>query len=272
MSNFDDQRASLNKQPIEEEVTLTEAKPGKPNAKMLVDFGEVQVMAQNYEKAGLLFNQALDADKKYLPAYIALAKMYQTQGRPEKALETLEKGSKYHKKSPELWNEIGITQARMKHYPEALAAMDKALKREPDNELFISNHAGILAVAGQPEASYLAYAKIMPAAEAHYRVAGILYSQGNKPGSVEQLQLAVAVRPDHAKSLQMLQHLSGNEINQVGYIAPPENHKLESEHGNTTPPGTMPRPTNQAELLEPAFHMMGESQRHGSREYRSVYR
>ena len=213
---------------IPKNVKLSPPKKIDPTPEMLVDFGGFHLGLKHYSRAADYFDQALELDDRCVPAYLGRAQMHKLAGEPEKAIELLLQATARLPKSADLWNELGVIQAENGDLSGAIASVQKALKRAPRSELFTTNLAGMLAVAGRYQESYETYCQVLPRAEAHYRVAGVLYQQGYREESVRQLQLAVSTNPNHAKSAEMLSRLADNSVQPVGYFDSGGRNELQS--------------------------------------------
>lgn len=188
---------------------ISKPKPTKPTAEILVDFAQVQFSLEHYDVAENMYNQALKLNNKYLPAYVGLSQVYLKQERPEKALEILTKVPKKSRNDPMILNEMAVVHCKRKDYRAAEELFRQALDLDPENELFITNLAGVKAVTGNYDEAYRLYASKVGPAEARYRVAGVLYQQGNLADSQRQLELALKSNPKHEKSAAMLVELHG---------------------------------------------------------------
>lgn len=219
---------SENPSGIEDEIVLSQRDKEEPTVKMHIDFGYFFLQMGNSEKAAKSFRDAIDMDKRVPQPYIGLAKIYAQMNNPKKALEYLEQGSRHCRKSPEIWNEIGVTQMQLGNYEAATKAMQKALKYDPHSPLYIENFAAMLAVQGKYQESYDEYAKIVPPAEARFRIAGIAYGQGKVDQTKDQLQLALEANPKHESAYAMMQRLDEGGIIQAGYVSETPQHKLQS--------------------------------------------
>lgn len=201
-------------------VKIQPTRPQKPSAKVLTDFGFVEITLEHPEKAEVLFEQAIQRDSKHVMAYVGLAKVHAHKSRFGKAQEVLDRGLKKKPKSPELYNELAILRTRQKDYPGAVQAMVKAVNLAPENEEYRVNLAGMLAMSGRIDEAYQHYVKVLSPGEARYRIAGVLYSKGDRDGSLAQLEQGIKEQPGHAESVDMLQRLTGGGVQRVDYREP----------------------------------------------------
>jgi tetratricopeptide (TPR) repeat protein len=208
-----------NKDKPEVPLRIVDGKKEKPTAKMLVDFGYVQLSMDNATEAQNLFERALKLDKKNEGAFVGLAKAKLVMGHPDQAVEILEAGLKRCPKSAPLWNEIGIAQTHLKQMDRAAEALEKAHQLDPDSDLYVSNLAGVLTVRGETEKAYKYYSQIMSAADAHVRIGEILGGQGRLPDSREHFRQAIEAEPNHPRAVALLAQTNKPELQQVDYRA-----------------------------------------------------
>lgn len=213
---------------LEEEIVLSEREKREPSLQMNVDFGYFFTQIGNTKKATECFRNAIKQNKKAPEPYIGLVKMYMQMQNPDEALAILEQAMKTCKKSPELLNELAVVQMARNEPQLALKAIEQALELAPDSPLYTENYASMLAAAGDYSKSLTYFSKLMTPSDARYRIAGIAYSKGDLEQSRMQLELALQANPQHQLSVAMLQRISGNEINQVGYLVPESKHGLQS--------------------------------------------
>lgn len=196
---------------VEEEVKLTPRKKETPTNQMLVDFANFEITVKNYDKAVKLFEQALKKDKSYGPAYAGLARVYFEQQQPSKAMETLQRGLKRAPKSPEIWNEIGVAKAKAGDYRGGAEAIETALKHSPQNPNLTENLAGMVAMTGDFQRGFELYVKLLPAAEARYRLATIRESRGDRSGALADLQLALQADAQFQPAVEMFAALAARD-------------------------------------------------------------
>lgn len=218
---------------IPKDAKIVKPKPEKPTAKALVDFAQVQMSLGKLDGAQDMLRRAVKTDKHYVPAYCALSQLYMIQDRNDKAMETLEKVPKKIRTSPLILNEKAILYCKMKNYDRSEELLRQALDEDPENEMYLMNLAGVLAVSGDYDEAYKLYSTRLGPAEARFRVAGVLYEQGKTESSRQQLELAMRVDPRHEKSAAMLVHLARGEaeVKPASYVAPAQD-SLESEEGS----------------------------------------
>lgn len=200
---------------------IEEAKEEPPSPKMLIDFAYVQMSVAHYMEAADLFERAVRLDPKSTAGYVGLAKAKVAMGHPDQAIALMKEGLKKNPKSAALWNEIAIAEATRKRFPDAVQALEKARKLDPDTNLYATNLASIHAVSGNLDQAYKLYASVMSEADSRFEMARILGAQGKTGDCQKQLELAVEAEPTHIAAQQMLQSLRlPPDLQKVGFQRP----------------------------------------------------
>src|SRR5262249_47951943 len=88
---------------------------------------------QLHNKARVAYQQALQASPNDLPALLALARLYTSEGDYERALATYDRAITAHPKDPKPRYEQGMCHARRKKWDLALISLQKALELDPEN-------------------------------------------------------------------------------------------------------------------------------------------
>lgn len=205
----------------EESLKISHPKHESPNARMLVDFGNLRASMKQHAQAADLFGRAIKNDPKCVDAYVGLAKVKMSMGHPDQAITALKEGLKAQPKSAPLWNEMGIAYTKMQKWPEAIAAMEKAIKYDPQEDLYQSNLAGVLTVCGKVDRAFRMYSEQMTAADAHTQIARILGGQGKMAECQWHLDKALSEDPSHAMARTLRSRLSeAPALQAVGYETP----------------------------------------------------
>ncbi len=176
-----------------------------------------------HDEARRAYQQAIKLDKKHLPAYLGLAKLYQIQGDTNKAVETYEQGLKFLPKEAGLWYELGMCQARRKTWDPALNALKKASEFDPENPVYLNALGFSLARAGRFDDSFACFQKSVGEAKAHYNVARALHHVNRDEESKQHLRQALMAKPNLEPAQQLLAQLenpnrNATSIQQAGYM------------------------------------------------------
>lgn len=204
----------------QEQPLLSKDEEDPPSAKMYTDFGYVRASMKQYAGAADLFERAIRTDPKYVEGYLGLAKMKMAMGHPDQAVEAIEDGLKRHPKAACLWNELGVAYAKVQNYPAAVEAMEKACKLDPEEDLYPTNLAGVLAVTGKVDAAYRLYSHQMSAGDAHCQIARIVGGQGNRDLCQRHIELALKAEPQNPTANSLRAQLSQPPVQPVGYQSP----------------------------------------------------
>jgi protein O-GlcNAc transferase len=119
----------------------------------------------------------------------------------------------------ELWNTLGVVRRRLKRWPEALRALDQAVKLQPNNAAGHINRGNVLMDAGdfvRAEQVFGRLARQDPRNWDHQRQLGrALLGQGKRDAAFVRLRQAVAIKKDAIEAwLDMIGALNDDLISQ----------------------------------------------------------
>ena len=141
------------------------------------------------------YQQALQTDPKYLPAYRSLARLYWDLNDPAHAVQQYQKALQLYPKDASLWYELGMGQFRVKDYANGLAALDKAQALEPENREYSNAFGYALARAGRYDQALTVFTRHNDPAKAHYNLARMLAHMGQGDQGLQQVKLALGAEP-----------------------------------------------------------------------------
>jgi tetratricopeptide (TPR) repeat protein len=209
----------------------------QPKASTCVEMGRFQEAEANApnrtgaEREALLdqarkaYQQALEIDRKNVPAALALGRLYDGRGEHDRAVAMYQKTLKLHPKDPELWGELGMSHARYKEWEPALKCLNKAVELDPENRQASHNLGYCLARAGRYEESLASFTKTDGEAKAHYNLARMLHHLDQDDLCREHLQQAVRKDPYLTSAREMLVQLD-NRTQTPGTILPASHEVL----------------------------------------------
>jgi len=114
--------------------------------------GGVSLMRGNHEKAIALLKQAISLNPNFGNAYLSLGEIYTYAGEPEKGLDLIKKGISLNPIPPANYFSImGLAYSLVGLYEEAIAALNKAIDREPDYIFAHINLVYAYSLSGQDE-------------------------------------------------------------------------------------------------------------------------
>ena len=178
-------------------------KPGKQTESFLA-MGQFYLEVKKTQLAERMFEKAVAADPKSVPAYAGLSKCYVDAGQTDKAAEALNKGFAVAPKSPILWNEAAVLRAKTGDMDGAVQAAEKAVALGPNVTLYAENLGNLLAVTGRYQKAIEIYEKALNPAEAHYRVGLVMRDKGDLRGFNLHLKQALTLNPEHAAARRVL--------------------------------------------------------------------
>jgi tetratricopeptide (TPR) repeat protein len=191
----------------------------QPMPATLVSFGDVYQRGaaepgrtaaqkeQMLDQARKAYQQALKLDPKHVPAYVSLARLYESTDDHERAVASYRKALDLKPKDAELWHDLGMCQARKKEWDKALQALAKASDLDPENKAYARSLGFCQARAGQYEKSFATLSKVEGEAQAHYNVARMLHHVKQDDMSKEHLRLALQTNPQLTEAAQLLVEL-----------------------------------------------------------------
>lgn len=115
---------------------LDETQPGSDSsqiniARILEIQGRAQLGLGKLDEGCPLFQQSLQKDADYIPAYWGLARCAAVQGKPDEARAQLKKALRLEENNSSTWLLLGDIEHNTNHYSEAELAYTQALKYKP---------------------------------------------------------------------------------------------------------------------------------------------
>jgi Flp pilus assembly protein TadD len=169
------------------------------------------------EQARLAYQQAIQIDAKYGPAYQGLGRLYADTEDTAHAVETYQKGLKALPKEPALWYELGMCQARRKEWGPALDSLGKAAQLQPENHQYANALGYGLARAGRYDEALVSFQRVNGEGRAHYKLARMLQHLGQTDLARRHLELALEKDPRMAEAQSLLRELDGQGVKPAGY-------------------------------------------------------
>ena len=119
--------------------------------------GRCHYWARRFDEAERVFRVVLEMEPGYVPAYVALGRLYMAIGRQEAALAALERAVELiGRKTPQLTAMIGEVYARMGHVSEALEALEQLRRERSGSHVPVVYDAIIMGGLGQMDDSFKA--------------------------------------------------------------------------------------------------------------------
>jgi hypothetical protein len=162
-----------------------------------------------YDQAREAYEQAIKIDPEHMPAYAGLARIYQLQKLPTKALETYHLALQKKPADPSLWLEVGMCHCRAQQWDLAIRSLAKALELDPNNRRLTQTLGFCQARAGRARDSVETLAKVMPPADANYNVARMMRHMQQDDQCRHYVQEALRLDAAHAAARALLDALDG---------------------------------------------------------------
>jgi tetratricopeptide (TPR) repeat protein len=185
---------------------------------------------QLLEEARAAYLKAIECDPKYVPAYLALARLHQRCGDSSSAQAVFEQALKADPRDPRLWFEVGMCQGRADDWNSAVLAFQNSCDLDPANRQYSTTLGFSLARIGRYEEGFVALARHNGEARAHYDLARLLLHQQQLPGARQQASLATQLDPSLSAARDLLalveQKLGGQQaaVQTTSSVAPSVKH------------------------------------------------
>ncbi|HMC64417.1 MAG TPA: tetratricopeptide repeat protein [Gemmataceae bacterium] len=182
------------------------------------------------------YQQGIRTDSNYLPAYVALANLYEKLGDFERAEATYHSALRIQPKDAAVWFEMGMCQARRHNrWESAVEALKAACELDPENRQYAKTLGFCMTRAGQYDAGLDCLKRVVGEAEAHCDLARMLHHMKQDAASRQQLQLALQFNPHLESARQLEMELDGGSLAPAPPVAP-------SVAVPTPAPDSMPAP------------------------------
>jgi Flp pilus assembly protein TadD len=185
-------------------------------ARALTQQATEAIQQREPEQAVALYQEAINADSHYLPAYIGLSRIFNQMGDKESSTATLQDAVRNNPDSVIAWAALGQNQLFVRGDPEAaLLAFDEAAVLQPDSAIPHAGQALALTALDRTEeakqAIDTALALEPDSPEAHLANAYYLKEQGRRVAALRELreiaqndEISLIVREQARQLLQQL--------------------------------------------------------------------
>ena len=184
-----------------------------PNAAdSLYLLGDQALKAGEIDRAKILFEQSLQANKKHAPTHCGLGHVYLAQDQNGKARKAFRNAEKYQRKMPEAYFGMGLVYAREKgQWVRAIDYFCRALAEKPDY-VEAQYHIGLTHLNLMNRDAIRAFEQVVEMEpdhpDAYYRL-GFMYEYDllKKDGAIEYYEKQLAVNPAHKDAMWRLGQL-----------------------------------------------------------------
>jgi tetratricopeptide (TPR) repeat protein len=165
------------------------------------------------------YQQALGIDPNCLPAYRGLTALYVAMKDYKHATATYQEALKRFPKNPSLPYELGMCYARQKDWALALEYLTKAAELDQENRQYNNALGYALARCGRYDDSLNAFMRLESEAEAHSRVAWMLWQVHQDDLARQHVQVALQKDPEMKPALDLLAELDAppREVQQTNF-------------------------------------------------------
>jgi tetratricopeptide (TPR) repeat protein/S1-C subfamily serine protease len=159
--------------------------------------------SEKYPEAITALQQAVQSQPDFVPAWDKLSVVYGKSNQLDKALAAINKAIQLQPNNPNLYNQKLFALQDLKRYREAAAAINKAIELSPRAGFYLNRGGVRYKLGDKPGAiddSNLAI-KINPnLAEAYIGRGIVRFELGDKPGAIDDFNQAIKINPNDANA------------------------------------------------------------------------
>jgi tetratricopeptide (TPR) repeat protein len=179
----------------------------KNPAKVYLAYGQWQEQMGQLAEARESYGKVLAEQPKNVEALLGMARLDQANGLMNDAEERLKKAYKLSPKDPRVLATYGNFHAARNEWPKAIDKLQAAVKQAPDDARYQFLLGVALARSGDVDAAYPYFVRSVGEAQAHFNIGYILHERGDRAGSVQRFERALAISPDLVAAQEMLDKL-----------------------------------------------------------------
>lgn len=166
------------------------------------------------------FEEAVRLEPEYVPALLALARVYQRTGRPDTALDLYDRLLDIAPDDPRVWNNRGLCLQELGDLTEAESCLRKAVELDPMRALYRNNLAVVLAKLGYEEEAWEQFRQAVGPALAHYNLAVLAWQEGDRDRAKKHLQQALALDPNLKKAEELQREIDSSTVSPSPVVQP----------------------------------------------------
>ena len=170
-------------------------------------FAQWQEHLGNVPEAREGYKRVLKAQPHSIDARLGMARLEQLSGNSAAAEEAYRQIAKDAAGDARAFDALGQFYVAEHRLPEAISALEEAVKAAPDDSVCRYHLAVALAKSGDTTRAFAEFCKTVDEAEAHYNVGYICYEGGRKDVAEREFLQAVTLRPDLKSAQAMLDEL-----------------------------------------------------------------
>ena len=183
-------------------------KTTKPGPELYVTMAQLREQAGDAAEAESLYQKALKADPKYLPALMGYAHLEDRRGNLEAATKLYKKAISKHPNEVAPYNDLGLCFHRQGKLNESVQTLHHAVVLQPDKKLYHNNLAMVLVDLDRNDDALKELTAAGSPASAHYNLASLLHRKGDDAGALEHFQQALAEDPSMQPAQQWIAKLA----------------------------------------------------------------
>jgi len=182
-------------------------KGARDPAKIHLAYGQWQEQMGQQAEARESYAKVLAEQPKNIEALLGMARVDQASGLLDDAENRLIKAHKIAPKDARVQASYGNFHAAKKDWAKAIECQQAAVKAAPDDPRYQFLLGVALARSGDLDTAYPYFVRSVGDAQAHYNLALILQENGDRAGSLEHAEQALALKPDMVPAQSLLEKL-----------------------------------------------------------------
>lgn len=244
-----------------QDATSLNTKPGKLDADIYLQAAGCYEQGGKFKDAESQYQQALKVEPANLKALIGLARLYDRQENSQQAIATYQKAIKLHPKRAIVYNDLGLCYGRRRELAPAQQILQKAVELEPSKANYRNNLATVLVDMGRIGEAHQQLLAVQGEGVAHYNLAFLLNSRGQRDLAIDHLQQAIAKDPTLIPAIELLSQLEGSSRPNMqmasapspkrDFVPAPRSQAPQAVAPHTARPASPPRQSKPADLQPP---------------------
>jgi tetratricopeptide (TPR) repeat protein len=179
----------------------------KDPARIHLAYGQWQEQMGQQAEARESYSKVLADQPKNIDALLGMARVDQSGGLLHDAEERLKKAQKLAPKDARVLASFGNFYAARGDWAKAVESQQAAVEAAPNDPRYQFLLGVALARSGDSQAAFPYFVRSVGDAQAHYNLGLILNELGDRAGSMEHIEQALALKPDLAPAQAMFERL-----------------------------------------------------------------
>lgn len=168
---------------------------GTDSPQLYVSMAEMAHRGGNVAQARQLYQKALTADPKFVPALLSAARMEDREGQMDVALGLYQNAAAIEPNNPTVLNDLALCLARKGDFAEAHRALSHVVQLEPRKPLYRNNMAKVLIEMNRLDEAAWHLGHVHQPAVVNYNMGVLLHQRGRTQEASQFLAQAIQIDP-----------------------------------------------------------------------------